>query len=258
MTAHRSVHFCVSNNVGDAYAAYLTRKITGQPPLWGRPEDSQFVLSGSVLNHCGPGKIAWGCGLASLKDEVNPNADIRAVRGPISRMIAMANGAQCPAIYGDAALVAPRFYQPKGPKLYKLGIVPHYVDQLRAHAWYQQHEHAANVAGVRMISVFLGVEEFIREVAACDYVLSSSLHGLVFAHAYGVPASWIRIGDSIGGDGSKYRDHLLTMGVEPYEPLDLRTGWPKPAELFRFQPPQPPKPFDDSELWAALPQELTS
>jgi hypothetical protein len=253
----RSAFWAISNNVGDAYAAWLLRKISGELPAWGAPGDAAFMLSGSVLNHAVAGTISWGCGLASLKDEVHPQADIRAVRGPLTRYIALASGAKCPAVFGDAAMVAPRLYTPVDSKRHsRLGIVPHYVDQLRAASWFQQHEAAAELNGIKLINVFLGVEEFIEQIASCEYVLSSSLHGLVFAHAYGIPAGWIRIGDSIGGDGTKYRDHLLSVGAEPYEPLDLRSGWPEPKELFRFQPPQPATPFDDAALWEALPEEI--
>ncbi len=253
-----AVHWCISGNVGDAYVPWLVRHLTGLLPDWGRPEDSGFVLGGSMLNHCAPGAIAWGCGVAALKDEVSPRADIRAVRGPLSRAVAQASGAHCPPIYGDAAMLAPRLYSPDpSPSRFKLGIVPHYVDQIRVGAWAREHARALALNGVRVISVFEPVERFIDAVCACDMVLSSSLHGLVFAHAYGVPAGWIQLGDSIGGDGTKYRDHLLALGVEPYDPLDLREGIPEPRELFRFHPPQPGS-FSDAELFAALPPELTA
>ena len=252
-----TAYWCLSNNVGDALGAYFVQKLTGELPVWGKPGDAQYILNGSVLNHAARLTICFGAGLASLKDEVNQLADIRAVRGPLSRMIAQASGAKAPAIYGDLGMLMPDLYDPsrsaeQSPGRYRLGIVPHYVDQLRAWEW---HRNAKDVEGVRLINVFDSVESVIDQIASCDRIISSSLHGLVFAHAYGIPALWVKIGDGIGGDGTKYRDHLLSVGVEPYEPLDLRNGWFPTADLARRvdSTPQPTEAFDTSDLWDACP-----
>ena len=255
-----SVFWAVSNNVGDAWVAYLYRKLTGKLPVWAKPQESGYVLGGSVLNHAGPHTICWGAGLASLRDEVHPDADIRSFRGPLSRTIAMASGNMGPEIYGDSSMIAPdllstrRNGKPLRQPLHKLGVIPHYVDMQRTWAW---HQDAQDTGGVKLINVFAPVEEFIEEVNSCTRIVSSSLHGLVFAHAYGIPALWVKISDSIGGDGSKYRDHLMAMGMDVYAPVDCRSGFPTVGELCNRVDALGPVPeFDRAPLWAAMPEEL--
>lgn len=36
------------------------------------------------------------------------------------------------------------------------------------------------------------VESFIDQIIDSDYILSTSLHGIIIAHAYGIPALWIK------------------------------------------------------------------
>jgi len=50
-------------------------------------------------------------------------------------------------------------------------------------------------------------------------VISSSLHGLIIAHAYNIPAIWVRLGNRLYGDNIKFRDYLLSVGIEPYDEI---------------------------------------
>ena len=43
-------------------------------------------------------------------------------------------------------------------------------------------------------------------------VLSSALHGVILAHAYGIPALPVRIGDGLVGGDFKFRDHYHSIG----------------------------------------------
>ena len=36
------------------------------------------------------------------------------------------------------------------------------------------------------------IEGTIEQICKCKFILSSSLHGIILAHAYGIPALWIR------------------------------------------------------------------
>jgi len=209
----------LSTNVGDNLTPYIIRKLTDRDPVYamGGANYQHYIFSGSMLNHANAHSIVWGAGLASMTDGVHPEAKILAVRGPISRMRAYACDAKCPRIYGDPAMILPELYEPKREKKYGLGVIPHYCDQFRVGEWYSGKAH--------IINVLQPVESFVDEVASCEQVISSSLHGLIIAHAYGVPAVWAKFSDSIGGDGStKYRDYFMSVGIDDANWVDLRSG----------------------------------
>ena len=159
----------------------------------------------------GPMPIPW-CG---VRGPSRPNIALRcqprrilAVRGPLSRELCLRNGVDCPAIHGDPALLMPAVYRPAGRIRHGLGIIPHYVDQDTAFI------ARCRAAGLTVINVSAEIESFVNQVVGCAGILSSSLHGLICADAYGVPSRWIRISDRVLGDGFKFRDYYASQGVE--------------------------------------------
>ena len=56
--------------------------------------------------------------------------------------------------------------------------------------------------------------DLIEEVQRYSVVAASTLHGLILAHAYGVPAVWVRPTDVPVGDGFKQRDYLASVDVD--------------------------------------------
>lgn len=214
--------WCLSNNVGDALNAWIAHKITGDWPLFvpaAMGGVKRAMLVGSILNHAQEDTVVAGAGVARLAEGINPMAKILAVRGPLSRQVALASGAGCPDVYGDPAMLLPEWIRPAESKTHKLGLIPHYTDHARAMEWWGQ---AIQDGAVRLINVFAPVEEFVQQITSCEAVLSSSLHGLVVADAYRVPNEWVTIDKGmIGGDGTKYRDHALSVGYELRSPVLL-------------------------------------
>lgn len=213
-----SAHWSLSPNFGDALTPWLIQKITGRDAVYvGHDcQHQHFVLSGSILNWANHKAYVWGAGLGSLTDGVNCDARIFAVRGPLSRLRAISFGANAPAVYGDPALVLPKLYDPPAKKRFKLGIVPHYVDMYKVYELYKGEPE------INVIDICSGIENVINEVVACEHIVSSALHGLIVADAYGVPSRWAKFTDSICGDGTKYWDHLLTVGKAT---LEARPQW---------------------------------
>lgn len=91
--------------------------------------------------------------------------------------------------------------------------MPHYVDRV----------HPSSVAfaaidGVHLINVFDEPCEVLRQIAACEFIVSSSLHGLVIADAYGVPNVRVRL--SLGLiDELKFDDYYSAFGLRAPECL---------------------------------------
>jgi hypothetical protein len=60
-----------------------------------------------------------------------------------------------------------------------------------------------------------------KQILACEHILSSSLHGIIVAHAYGIPAVQVQFSDRIFGDGVKYHDYFLSVDLEVYDPVPI-------------------------------------
>lgn len=215
--------WCLTPNVGDAMAPWLVGRLGAYNSAWVPPgfPSQHAVTVGSILNWANEHSIVWGSGLASWKDEVNPKADIRAVRGPLSMMRLRSCGwvqRGTPPAIGDPALLMPLLVKPPAATHGRRGIIPHYVDVARF--------AETGMDEVELIDPLLPVEEFCTKVASCSSILSSSLHGLIVADAYGIPNAWAKFGDGIGGDGMKYWDYFASVDRTSLEfppaPHDLR------------------------------------
>ncbi len=105
----------------------------------------------------------------------------------------------------------------RGAKTLALGVMPHYRDQ-------DLPELRRLVDGARnatWIDVFDNLVDVLRQIASCEVVLSSSLHGLVAADALGVPNAWIQPSDRLAGNDYKFRDYYSVFGIEEPKPLPL-------------------------------------
>jgi len=52
----------------------------------------------------------------------------------------------------------------------------------------------------------------VDAINTCRYVASSSLHGLIVANAYGIPAVWTTFADTLAGDDTKFFDYYESVG----------------------------------------------
>lgn len=223
--SERFIQKKVKENYGDLLGAYLFHKISGKQPSFYRKKDkpwwkrhrNYFATIGSIIDHLDDQAIIWGSGIISSHSYI-PDATYLAVRGPLSRKRIQDNSIECPAVYGDPALLLPRFYAPQVEKTYKLGIIPH-INDLK-----QVQDLLGQNTEIRIIDLNTNdVEKTTREIMSCKMILSSSLHGLIVPHAYGIPAVQVRFSDQIAGDGIKYRDYYQSVGLEPYQALPIKT-----------------------------------
>jgi pyruvyltransferase len=112
-------------------------------------------------------------------------------------------GAKCPAIYGDPALLSPLVFDPEVKIEYEIGLVLRWSED----AWLK----ATPGAGVTIIDLGTDdVEGVIRKMKACKKIITSSLHGLIIADAYGIPNAWLASGTPKGGE-FKFYDYFLSV-----------------------------------------------
>lgn len=236
-------------NFGDALTPWLIERIAGVRPRFLEAADPRpkLFVTGSVIALAGPGSTVWGAGILHRTDAVCPDATLLAVRGPLTRARALACGAACPEVYGDPALLLPRFYRPPPIRCSGVGLVPHFSDLPRLRG---QVEGSAEL---RLIDIQDPIERVIDQLAACELVASSSLHGIIAAHAYGVPAVWLKLRDLPSGDDSKFTDYQLAIGAEPRPPVRV-AGDRVTAEHLRDAMPAPDARAEQAErLWQACP-----
>lgn len=226
MTQAIPMCWCGGNqNFGDWIGPCIVEQVTGRPIIRSDSAHDVLITSGSILNWATAGAIVWGAGLANRSDRVDPRADIRAVRGPISRDIAKYCGARCPEVYGDPGLLLPRFIPKPYGKRFDIGIVPHFTDYGVVKQFFSRKHR------VEVIDVLRPVPEVVADIAASSVIWSSSLHGLIVADAYGIPSRWVTFSQSVLGDGTKFHDHFLATGREPHEPHEVYWHEPEPLAM---------------------------
>ena len=214
-----------SPNWGDALNPYLLKCLSGRNAvLVERTFANRFFAIGSILSAANRHSEIWGSGFIKEGDSLTEAPrKIHAVRGPLTRIALLEMGVPCPEIYGDPALLLPRFYNPQVKKEHKEGVIPHYTE--KDHPWV----NALRSQGVFVIDVESGIEEFVQQVKSCHTILSSSLHGLICADAYGIPNVWIKISDRVIGGDFKFRDYRLSIGAPDPVPVIIEEDQPLDA-----------------------------
>lgn len=211
-------------NYGDLLSKYLVEKISGKRVRWVQPKKIpwfslpklNYLGVGSIIHHATKRSIVWGSGIIDQKQEI-ASAAFRAVRGPKTRDYLIKHGYDCPEVYGDPALLLPDYFCPEVEKEFKLGIIPHYNDYSEVKS---QYLSIKNIQVVNMMTD--DIEKTTTEILKCEYIIASSLHGLIISHTYGIPGVWVEFSDKIFGDGVKYEDYLKSVDLPVYEPPFLQ------------------------------------
>lgn len=209
-------------NYGDMIGPYLVEKISGLKVVFTHTNKNKwkqalsstpiYLTIGSILAFSNKHSVIWGSGIIN-KDQPVVAKEILAVRGPRTRQCLLDQGFEVPEVYGDPALLLPDFYHPKVKKKYEIGIIPHYND-------YKSIVTTLSLMpGVKVINLMTNdVEATTREILECKHIISSSLHGIIVAQAYGIPAVWQRFSDKLFGDNIKFRDYFESVNITPYIP----------------------------------------
>lgn len=198
-----------------------------------RAQDHKLVAIGSVLHFAQSGDVVWGTGIheKGLR-QVNwknlKEADIYALRGPRSKAQALRRAVNVTdmTVFGDPGLLSPLVWpdifatalaENNGKPTYDRCFVPHHSDE-PAFVESGPRHNIVEELHLHIITTADTPNATASALIKCKHVISTSLHGLIVAHAFGVPATWLHddLGKSAKEGFLKYNDYLASVGLEPY------------------------------------------
>lgn len=206
-------------NFGDWVTPYIFHRITAQRLIF---RETSYLCrtifgAGSIVRRIKKdgSAIVWGSGAMSLKDSFGIPLRICAVRGPLTRDVFLSRGVDCPDVFGDPAIILPRIYRPVSIRIpERIAIIPHFREMELFSSIFLPEQF-------RLIDVTLPIENVIDSISECGCAVSSSLHGIIVSHAYGLPCTWVSFAGAadrrIEGDGTKFRDYLASIGMNSCE-----------------------------------------
>lgn len=187
-------------NIGDWLSPVVVNFLKEKNGITGDGQKTKHLFAiGSILDGGYQNSTIWGSGL--LKGDKKyfwrhfRKLDIRCVRGPETRRVLIKNGYNCPEVYGDPAVLLPLIYQPDSQKKT--------CDYLVIRHWlYPMNENG-------LYPLVDDWKKFIDKLVQAKLIISSSLHGIILAEAYGIPAIFLQEDDL---DLFKYRDYYSSTG----------------------------------------------
>lgn len=232
------------DNFGDLLGPLIVERICHRLKLGEAVSKSQRLATvGSIINVVArDGDIIWGSGIHGNYLPLNepfPKLDIRAVRGPLTATLLRQSGNTVPDVFGDPALLIPYLWSDP-----QLGI-----DRGTGGTVYVPNYYDIDYAPPNSLNPRGDVFKRVRIIASAERVVASSLHGIVIAEAYGIPAVLVA---SRSERLFKYEDYYGGTGREVPE---VASNW---ESALSTRPASPLTTWDPSPLLESFPSELWS
>lgn len=212
-------------NVGDWLSPIIVASQTSRKVEHAVAKKCEMMCIGSILhkakNHWwSPVRDIWGSGFMYDGASSKTKHRVHAVRGKLTRARLLNAGG---AAIGDPGLLVSSVLAERASanKKYSVGLIPHYWDKSDP----QVGRFLERYPEVKFLDVFSDVDTFIREMTECEFIISSSLHGLIMADSFKIPNHWIVISDKIEGNNFKFYDYysVFDMQAPKYSDLDSLT-----------------------------------
>ena len=142
----------------------------------------------------------WGAGTNQRDLSISGRHYYHAVRG--EKSLIQLQGEHKNVAFGDPGLLVSLMAEKCKPSNHKkLGLIPHYIDKEHKNlSVFMQNKSS------KIIDVYDHPEKVISEIRRCEFIISSSMHGLIIADAFGIPNVRVVLRES-DLDSYKFEDY---------------------------------------------------
>ena len=211
-----NIEYSHTKNLGDTLSPLIVNWMLDRRniPHNKKVDKTRHLMAvGSVVGRGRFDVTLWGPGILKpriqqvIKDQKSYRRyDIRAVRGPETRKYFLNAGYDCPQVYGDPAIIMPLIYPAESAlaqgKKYKASIILHHRTQIVHDGTTDEEQFRFFIPRSMTDSGELHIIDpntddyhtFIDEIVSSEYVISASLHGIILAESYGIPAVFLNFG----------------------------------------------------------------
>jgi len=243
--AIRAYWWTGERNFGDLITPALLRSYGLTPVCCRDPAAASLAATGSIIGMLPRDfeGIVLGSGLLSDNPNLRlPNARILALRGEMTKDRLEVRDE---IALGDPGLLVADLLPRRTPsKSFVLGIVLHYEDRDNAIIRTMVRRYPREVT---VINVQKGPIPVVRDIDRCQFVLSSSLHGVVAADALGIPNCWTVLSHRVFGKGFKFRDYYSAFGLDR-KPIRVSADTPLSRIVGLMAPPPAALPVRQEAL----------
>lgn len=236
-----------TTNFGDRLSEVITRQLLA---LNNKSLDDQVDVAarllaiGSILHFSRDGDHVWGSGWNGKIAEdkfLTKTLQVHAVRGPLTAEFLRKRGIAVPEVYGDPGLLVPHLFKDR----FVVTPVEDYVVVPNLHDLHLVNNHP------KLVSPLWGWNIVVDRIMKAKLVLASSLHGLIIAEAFGIPARYVRLSQT--ENLFKYQDYYLGSGRTESE-FEVANSLEEGVEMGGAQPIR----HDPAHLINAFPLALWS
>jgi len=235
-------------NFGDALAPFLLERFAYLNVEWDTVSRAQVASIGSILEHIPPLWDGYILGSGMLHE--NSRLQIHQMRSGITaKILALRGPLTARVVQGDYALGDPGILADElvgsQPKQWDLGILPHFTDKELVPRF---QELIKPPATIKVINAGDHPIEVVKQIGACRRLVTSSLHGMIVADAFGIPRR-VEMSKSFKYDGGdfKFKDYSAS--------IQMKWEIGKMAEASRFRVED--VKFQIYDAFRALSKELT-
>ena len=246
------LYICEFNrkNLGDYLPMLLFPKFGLQPneKTISQSHNPQMISIGTILSlpktqpYTG---IIWTSGLGGVLQLDLTKSKVYALRGKLTlKYCTLTNAQSDNLVLGDGGLLIDTLIEDKTPFLsrttvrnrmlndmksldnidftkfivdrkLKIGIIPHYIDQKNAKQIIEERNDGWKT-NLKWINICDPADKIMKEMNECDFIIASTLHGLITADALSIPNQWVFFNGSkrIGSKDFKYVDYYSVFDLQ--------------------------------------------